>query len=125
MKKKFTLITAATLLTVFAAGCGKEKASNAIQPPATETKNVSITNVSNSAVEDFYEATGTVKAKTTTQVSANKMGRIISFPAAEGDTVSRGQLLVEIDSSESKTQLLKAQAGLNEESVTNRTGTVC
>ena len=114
MKRKFTLISAATLLTVFAAGCGKEKASNVIQPPATEAKNVSIAYVAKSTIEDFYEATGTVKAKTTTQVSANKMGRIISFPAAEGDTVSRGQLLVEIDSSESKTQLLKAQAGVNE-----------
>lgn len=114
MKKKFTLITAATLLTVFVAGCGKERTPNAIQPPATEAKNVSIAYVANSTIEDFYEATGTVKAKTTTQVSANKMGRIISFPAAEGDTVSRGQLLVEIDSSESKTQLLKAQASMNE-----------
>lgn len=114
MKKKFTLITTVTLLTVFAAACGKEKALNAIPRPATETKNVSIAKVSNSTIEDFYEATGTVKAKTTTQVSANMMGRIISFPAAEGDTVSRGQLLVEIDGSESKTQLLKAQAGLSE-----------
>jgi multidrug efflux pump subunit AcrA (membrane-fusion protein) len=114
MKKKFTLITAATLLTVLAAGCGKEKASNAVQPRATEVKNVSIVYVANSTIEDFYESTGTVKAKTTTQVSANKMGRIISFPVAEGDTVSRGQLLIEIDSSESKTQLLKAQAGMNE-----------
>jgi membrane fusion protein, multidrug efflux system len=114
MKKKFTLIMVAMLLTVFAAGCRKEKASNAIQPPATEVKNVSIAYVAKSSIEDFYEATGTVKAKTTTQVSANKMGRIISFPAAEGVTVSRGQLLVEIDSSESKTQLLKAQAGMNE-----------
>jgi multidrug efflux system membrane fusion protein len=67
-----------------------------------------------SSIEDFYEATGTVKAKTTTQVSANMMGRIISFPVAEGDTVTRGQVLVEIDSSESKAQLLKAQAGLLE-----------
>ena len=114
MKKKFTLITAAALLTVLAAGCGKEKASKAIRPPATEVKNVSIAYVANSTIEDFYEATGTVKAKTTTEVSANKMGRIISFPAVEGDTVSRGKLLVEIDSSESKTQLRKAQAGMNE-----------
>ena len=114
MKKKLILFATATLLTVLAAGCGKEKATKSIQPPATEVKNVSIASVANSPIEDFYEATGTVKAKTTTQVSATMLGRIISFPAVEGDTVSRGQLLVQIDSSESKTQLQKAQAGLSE-----------
>jgi len=70
--------------------------------------------VSKSSIDDFYEATGTVKARTTTQISANLLGRIISFPAAEGDTVSRGQLLVAIDSSESRAQLQKAQAALAE-----------
>ena len=42
------------------------------------------------------------------------MGRIISIPMVEGDTVSRGQILVEIDNSEAKAQLQKAQAALAE-----------
>jgi multidrug efflux pump subunit AcrA (membrane-fusion protein) len=42
------------------------------------------------------------------------MGRIISMPAAEGDTVTRGQLLVEIDAAESRTRLEKARAALAE-----------
>lgn len=114
MKKKFALIIAAFGVAIFAAGCSKEKAPDASTPTAAEVKNVAIIKVSRSSIEDYYEATGTVKAKTTTQVSANMMGRIVSFPAAEGDTVSRGQVLVEIDNSESKAQLAKAQSGLKE-----------
>lgn len=114
MKKKFALITAVVILTIFIVSCSKEKASDVNQQTNAEVKNVAIVKVTRSSIEDFYEATGTVKAKTTTQVSANMMGRIISFPTAEGDTVARGQTLVEIDSSESKAQLQKAQAGLEE-----------
>ncbi|CAN5434808.1 efflux RND transporter periplasmic adaptor subunit [soil metagenome] len=102
------------MLAFFAASCSKEKATESNMPAVAEMKNVAIVKVSRSSIEDYYEATGTVMAKTTTQVSANMMGRIISFPAAEGDTVSRGQVLVEIDNSESKTQLAKAQGGLKE-----------
>jgi multidrug efflux pump subunit AcrA (membrane-fusion protein) len=80
----------------------------------SEIKSVSTVKVSRSSIDEFYEATGTVRAKTTTQVSANMMGRIISIPAVEGDTVSRGQLLVVIDSNEAKTQLQKSQAELAE-----------
>ncbi|CAN5474326.1 efflux RND transporter periplasmic adaptor subunit [soil metagenome] len=113
MKRIFAILTT-TAIAIFAAGCGKEKKPEPNSQPDYEVKNVSIVKVSRTSIEDFYEATGTVKAKTTTQVSANMMGRIISFPAAEGDTVTRGQVLAEIDSSESKTQLAKAQAGLKE-----------
>lgn len=114
MKTKFALISAAMIASFLAASCGKEKAPETTTPASAEVKNVAIVKVSRSSIEDFYEATGTVKAKTTTQVSANIMGRIISFPAAEGDMVTRGQVLVEIDNSESKTQLARAQAGLKE-----------
>ncbi|MBK7393830.1 MAG: efflux RND transporter periplasmic adaptor subunit [Chloracidobacterium sp.] len=114
MRRKFVLITAAFSIAIFAAGCSKEKTAEANSQPTAEVKNVAIVKVSRSSIEDFYEATGTVKAKTTTQVSANMMGRIISFPTAEGDIVMRGQVLVEIDSSESKAQLAKAQAALKE-----------
>ncbi|HQZ95996.1 MAG TPA: efflux RND transporter periplasmic adaptor subunit [Pyrinomonadaceae bacterium] len=114
MKTKIALITATVTFAILTASCSKEKVPDAEMPAAAEVKNVTIVKVSRSSIEDFYEATGTVKAKTTTQVSANMMGRIISFPAAEGDTVSRGQVLVEIDNSESKAQLARAQAALKE-----------
>ena len=114
MKMKFALLMAVIIVAAFTASCGRVSASDTHKQPAPEVKNVAVVKVARSSIEDYYEATGTVRAKTTTQVSANMMGRIISFPAVEGDTVSRGQILVEIDGSESKAQLQKAQAGLDE-----------
>ena len=114
MKTTFALITIATILIAINTSCGTSRASSPQRSTAPDVKNVSVVKVSRSQIDDFYEATGTVKAKTTTQVSANMMGRIISFPAVEGDVVSRGQVLIEIDGSEARTQLQKAQAALAE-----------
>ncbi len=101
-------------LIVIATGCSKEDTTEPNSQPVAEIKNVAIVRVGRSSIEDFYETPGTVKAKTTTQVSANMMGRILSFPSAEGEPVFRGQVLIEIDSSESKARLQKAKAGLDE-----------
>jgi multidrug efflux pump subunit AcrA (membrane-fusion protein) len=113
MKTKGTFI-AAIAVALAAAGCGGSSVTNENKNATDEIRNVAIAKLRRSSIEDFYEATGTVKAKTTTQISANMMGRIISLPAAEGDTVSRGQLLVEIDAAESRTRLEKARAALEE-----------
>jgi len=101
---------------IWTIGCGKKEPSTKTNIVPREQVNVPVTKVSLGAMERFYEATGTVKAKTTTQVSSNLMGRIVSFPAAEGDAVGRGQVLVEIDNRENQAQLQKAQAGLREAS---------
>ena len=101
----------AAVLTI---SCGKAPLPDGASASVVELNGVQIIKVAPSSIEDFYEATGTVKAKTTTQVSANMMGRIVSFPVAEGDTVGRGQVIVEIDNSESKAQMLRAQGVLKE-----------
>ena len=113
MKTKRTFI-AAIAVALAAAGCGRSSVTIENKEATGAVRNVAITKVTRSTIEDFYEATGTVKAKTTTQISANMMGRIISMPAAEGDMVTRGQLLVEIDAAESRTRLEKARAALEE-----------
>lgn len=112
MKTKRILIP--TIAIALLAGCGGASDTVENKEAAGEIRNVAITKVMKSSIEDFYEATGTVNARTTTQISANMMGRIISLPAAEGDAVTRGQLLVEIDSAESRTRLEKARAALEE-----------
>ena len=115
MKKKFILIlvTAISLFSLF--GCGKkEETQPKTETPLAEALNVPTAKVTLGSMEDFYEATGTVKAKTTTQIAANMMGRITSIPFIEGSSVSRGQVLVEIDNRESYTQIEKARAGIKE-----------
>lgn len=94
------------------AGCGVDDSADQVK--IAEIRSVPTSKITLSSIEDFYEATGTVQAQTTTNISANVMGRILSLPFSEGDAVSRGQVLVEIDSSASRAQLQKAEAGLQE-----------
>lgn len=115
MKKKFILILVVTISLFSLANCGKkEESEKKTETPLAEPLNVPTAKVTLGSMEDFYEATGTVKAKTTTQVAANMMGRILSIPVSEGSSVSRGQVLVEIDNRESQPQIQKAQAGIKE-----------
>ncbi|MBX7173373.1 MAG: efflux RND transporter periplasmic adaptor subunit [Pyrinomonadaceae bacterium] len=115
MKKKFILILVVSISLFPFANCGKkEDVEKKAETPSTEVINVPTAKVTLGSMEDFYEATGTVKAKTTTQIAANMMGRITSIPFVEGSTVSRGQVLVEIDNRESYAQIEKAKAVIKE-----------
>ena len=103
------------MVAMIAAGvisCGKGSIKAARTPDLVP--NVSTVRVGRSPVADDYEATGTVNAKTTTQISANRMGRVNSVTVNEGDIVSKGETLVEIDDRDAETQLEKAEAALRE-----------
>lgn len=113
MRTKISVLLTISAIAIGLAGCGK-KEEPAKTAPAAEIQNVTIAKVTKSSMEDFYEATGTVKAAKTTDIAANMMGRIVALPVSEGDTVTRGQTLVEIDNRESQTQRQRAEAGLKE-----------
>jgi len=112
MKK---ILIPSLMVAMIAAGvisCGKGSIKAARTPDLVP--NVSTVKVSRSPVDDDYEATGTVNAKTTTQISANLMGRVNSVTVNEGDLVSKGETLVEIDDRDAETRLEKAEAALRE-----------
>jgi RND family efflux transporter MFP subunit len=67
-----------------------------------------------SAVDDYYEAVGTVRAKDTSVIAAKIMGNIIAVHVHQGDRVHRGQTLIEIESRDAGIQIQKAQAGVRE-----------
>jgi multidrug efflux pump subunit AcrA (membrane-fusion protein) len=112
MNRQLSLGFSVLVSIMLTANCGKRAETMSVVP--TEIPNVAVSKVTRSSLPDFYEATGTVKAITTTQVSANLMGRIISIPVNEGDHVTRGQMLVQIDNRDAQAQLQKVQAGLKE-----------
>lgn len=96
------------------AGCSSHKTAEREEAAGAVVPNVTVAKVSKSSIDDYYEATGTVKAKTVTNVSANIMGRIVAISVNEGDTVSKGQVVAEIDGREAQAQRQKAEAGLAE-----------
>lgn len=83
-------------------------------PSASITQTAKIETVKMSSVDDYYEAVGTVRAKTSSVVAARIMGNIVSVRVREGDRVRAGQTLIEIDNREAPVQIRKAEAGVRE-----------
>ena len=57
-------------------------------------------------------ASGQVITPARSSIAAEITGRVVSVPVAEGDTVRRGQILVELDQTDERAALAQAQAAL-------------
>jgi multidrug efflux pump subunit AcrA (membrane-fusion protein) len=112
MKTNIAIIAAIALIALSAASCEKQQQASTEKPPLV--KGVQVEQIALSPVDDYYEATGTVRSKTTTQISARIIGVVTALRAREGDHVRAGQSLIEIDNRDAQTQLQKANAGLRE-----------
>jgi multidrug efflux pump subunit AcrA (membrane-fusion protein) len=95
------------------AGCGGKEAEKKAPSPA---KPVAVTTVklAPAKLPEVYEATGTVRARTTSVLSARLMGHIREVRVQAGDTVKAGQVVAVIDAREIETALRQAQAARNE-----------
>jgi len=61
-----------------------------------------------------YEATGTVRARTSASISAKLMGYVREVKVNSGDRVKQGQLLVVLDSRDVESNLLRSEAARGE-----------
>jgi multidrug efflux pump subunit AcrA (membrane-fusion protein) len=109
MKTQLASISAIVLLALLASACEKKPQASTEKPPLVT--GVQVEKITASTMDDFYEATGTVRSKTSTVLSAKIMGTVTSLRVREGDRVSAGQTLIEIDNRDAVAQLQKAQAG--------------
>ena len=100
------------LLVFFVTGCGKREEGTTEKP--TTIQGTKVETIKLLTVEEDYEAVGTVRSKTTSSLSSKTVGNIRAVHVHEGDRVQTGQLLVEIDDRDSRSQLQKAEAGLRE-----------
>lgn len=93
--------------------CSSHPASEKKQadPPAVAVRTAT---ASRQQVPDVYEATGTVRARVTTVLSARLMGHIREIRAQVGDTVKAGQVIAVIDAREIETALRQAEAARQE-----------
>jgi multidrug efflux system membrane fusion protein len=110
MRKKW--IVSMIFLALAMTFCGKKEEA-VIEKPAT-VQGVKTETIKLSAVEEEYEAVGTVRSKTTSVLSSKAVGNILAVHVGEGDRVRAGQLLIEIDDRDTRAQLEKAQAGFRE-----------
>ena len=99
---------------LFLAGCGEKAAPVGTQAARTPVRDVTIAALAPVAVDEFYEATGTVKAVRTSAVASRVMGTVTSLLVKEGDPVEQGQLLLTIDDREAVQKERGAEAGHRE-----------
>lgn len=107
------MIAAGGAMAMVLAGCGGEKATpkKAESRPAVA---VSLAKVQEETVPDVYEATGTVKARVSSVLSARVMGYVREIGVQAGDSVKAGQVVAVLEAKEIETGLRQAEAARNE-----------
>jgi len=100
-------------LAAWLTGCGSEHtaAKKSEDMPAVA---VSVTEAAEARVADEYVATGTVKARTTTVLSARVMGYLRELKPQPGDMVKAGDVVAVLDAKEIETGVRQAEAARNE-----------
>jgi multidrug efflux system membrane fusion protein len=98
--------------TLWLAGCSespREVASSKTPPVA-----VSVVPVAEQQWPSIYEATGTVRARTSAVIAAKLLGYVRDVKVQAGDRVREGQLLVTLDARDLDVNASKAEAALDE-----------
>ena len=81
---------------------------------ATAGTEVHVETVGTSAENATFEATGTVRSKFSAVLSSKIVGQVLAVTVREGDRVTAGQLLVEIEARDAQAGLARAQGALGE-----------
>jgi RND family efflux transporter MFP subunit len=107
MKPYYPLLPVPLLLL---ASCGSEPPRRAAQ---SQTAPVAVQVAAVTTVDWFasYEATGTVRARTTATTSSHVMGYVQQVSAQVGDHVAEGQTLITLDARDLDASLRQAEAG--------------
>ena len=107
MKPYFLFLPIPVLLLT---SCGSEPARRATQPQAPPLA-VQVAAVTSQDWPTSYEATGTVRARTTATVSSKVMGYVQQVSVQVGDRVRQGQALITLDARDLDVNLRRAEAG--------------
>ncbi len=97
---------------IWLAGCGEAPKENAVA--ASQPIAVSAVTASTETWPSIYEATGTVRARTSAVISARLMGYVREVKVQAGDRVREGQLLVRLDTRDLDVSSRRAEAAREE-----------
>jgi len=87
-------------MTSFIFGCSDKVSPGTAEVKRTPVSGVTIAELKLSPVDDYYETSGTVKAKNVGVIASKIMGSVTSVAVQEGQRVGRGQTLLTIDDSD-------------------------
>jgi RND family efflux transporter MFP subunit len=100
------------LLLLFVGCREKEPHSSHIQRPVVT--GVTFVKISPTAIDSFYETSGTVKAGATSVVAGRTMGTVLAVKIKEGDRVRAGEVLVDLDDRDLAEKVAQAEAANQE-----------
>ena len=129
-RKGFNWIPLAIIAALIAGGLFlKRRADN---PPAGDAKppsgptlpTVRTIAVTSGTIEQTLQVTGALKSNQNIDLGSKISGRVARVLVNEGDRVTRGQLLIELDDADLRAQVAQAQAALNQATVRYRQGVV-
>lgn len=104
----FILILFACIIPI---GCKDKVKSGEVETKRERVRDIGITKISPSIVDDVYELTGSVKAGLSTVISSKVMGEIRDIYVKEGDVIRAGQVLIKIDDADIKERVKSAEKG--------------
>ena len=107
-----TTVSAALVAAMSLAGCGEkpaERKSEAVAAVAVTARKATV-----ETLPDAYEAAGTVRARTTSVLSARVMGTLRELRPQPGETVKAGQVLAVVDAREIDSGVRQAEAARGE-----------
>lgn len=113
--KNIKYITTAILGAFIALGvsaCGTNHDTAAPERPVVD--GVEVARIMPEGVGLYHEATGTVRARTSSKVSSRIMGSVTEVLVTEGERVKKGQTLLKIDDRDLRAKVAAAQQGHNE-----------
>ena len=92
---KYITVLLILSLTIAACGDGSDSGKTAAERPVI--KGVKTEKIRKTEVDEYYRTSGTVKAKTVSDVASRVMGTVTSVGVKDGDKVSEGEVLLTID----------------------------
>ncbi len=113
-RRPLSVLVLLAAVGLFLIGCGEEITPGGAQVKRQAIRGVSVAALAPTTVQEFTEATGTVKASSTSYVASRMMGAVTSLLVKEGDAVEKGQLLLTIDDSDVIQKVKAAEAGYRE-----------
>ena len=95
-------------------GCSSKEPEQASQPAPSTPVSVTTAEASMRTVPSLYEAVGTVRARTSTNVASRMMGYVRDLRVNLGDRVTAGQVLLTLNAQEIDSQIRQAEAAVAE-----------
>jgi RND family efflux transporter MFP subunit len=77
-------------------------------------RNINVITLHKTDINDYYDAAGTIQAKTISVISSRIMGTITGIDVNQGDKVAAGQILLTIDNNDLIQRVNAAKAAYNE-----------